>query len=49
MNSLGKFFSTVMASAVMFGLASNAHADGHMGMNVPMIKSAVVLSGLENP
>ena len=49
MNSLGKFFSTIMASAVMFGLASNAHADGHKGMNVPTIKSSVVMSGLENP
>jgi glucose/arabinose dehydrogenase len=38
-----------MTSAMMFGLALNAHADAHQGMNVPTIKSAVVLSGLENP
>jgi glucose/arabinose dehydrogenase len=49
MNSVTKVFSTVMTSAMMFGLALNAHADAHQGMNVPTIKSAVVLSGLENP
>lgn len=49
MNTLGKFFTTVMAFAVMFGLSSQAHADGHEGMDVPTIKSSVLMSGLENP
>ena len=49
MNSLGKFFTIVMAPAVMFGLSSHVHADAHQGMKVPTIKSSVVMSGLENP
>jgi len=49
MNTLGKFFTTVMASAVMVGLSSHVHADGHEGMNVPTIKSSALMSGLESP
>ncbi len=49
MNALTKFVSIATASAVMFGLAFNAHANAHQGMDVPTIKSSVVLSGLENP
>lgn len=49
MKPLNKFFTTVMATAVMTGLSSNVYADAHEGMNVPTIKSSVVLSGLENP
>ncbi|MDH3220989.1 MAG: PQQ-dependent sugar dehydrogenase [Gammaproteobacteria bacterium] len=49
MNTLVKFFSTVIASTVMFGLSSNAYADEHEGMNIPTIKSSVFMSGLENP
>jgi len=51
MNSLARFFSTVAASAVMLGLASNAHAEHHgsKGMDVPTIKSTMVMSGLESP
>ncbi len=45
-----KFISTVLASAmVLFGLHSNAIAGHHEGMDVPSIKSSVVMSGLENP
>lgn len=49
MNTLGKFCTAVMAFAVMSGLSSHAHADGHEGMNVPTIKSSVLVSGLESP
>lgn len=34
---------------VALGFNNNAIADGHQGMDVPSIKSSVVMSGLENP
>ena len=48
---LAKYISAIAASALVFGLASTATAAGHgnKGMNVPMIKSAVLMSGLESP
>jgi glucose/arabinose dehydrogenase len=49
MNTLVKFFSTVVAAAVMVGLSSNAYADKHEGMDIPTIKSSAIMSGLENP
>ncbi len=49
MKPLAKFYSTVMASVVIFGLSTHTHADEHKGMDVPMIKASVVVSGLENP
>ena len=49
MNTLVKFFSTVVATAVMVGLSSNAYADEHEGMDIPTIKSSAIMSGLENP
>ena len=49
MNLCGKFFKAAVAVAVMSGLSSPAFAGGHGGMNVPTIKSAVFMSGLENP
>ena len=49
MNSLGKLCTVVLASAVMSGLSSHAYADGHEGMDVPMIKSSALMTGLENP
>ena len=49
MNSIGKCFTAVAASAAMFGLSAHAHADGHEGMNVPTIKSSALMTGLDNP
>ena len=49
MNSLGKFCTIVMASAMMSGLTSHAQADGHEGMDVPSIKSTALMTGLESP
>ena len=48
---LVKFISTVAASAVVFGLASHAHAEhhGNKGMNVPTIKAKALMTGLESP
>jgi len=45
-----KLLSAVIASgAMIFGVTSNAIADGHQGMDVPTIKAAMVMSKLENP
>ena len=51
MKSLGRILSTVTACAVTLGLAVNGYAHEHKsnGMDVPEIKSSVVMSGLENP
>ncbi|MDJ0739619.1 MAG: PQQ-dependent sugar dehydrogenase [Gammaproteobacteria bacterium] len=49
MKPLAKSFSTAMASAMLLGLSTHALADGHEGMDVPTIKSSVLMSGLENP
>lgn len=43
-------FSGIMASAMVFGMSLAAQADNHEGaMDVPSIKSEVVLKGLESP
>jgi len=49
MKPIAKFFTTVMAFAVMSGLSANVHADAHEGMNIPTIKSSAVMTGLESP
>ncbi len=49
MSSSGRFLSIVMAFAVTFGLSFNAQGAGHGGMDVPKIKSSVLLKGLESP
>jgi len=45
-----KTLSMIAASAVLvIGAVSNAHADGHGGMNVPMIETTEFMTGLEKP
>ena len=48
-NRISNLLSGVMTSALVFGMPLAAQADDSKGMDVPKIKSEVVLQGLENP